>query len=973
MSKLLPSDYEITILHISDAHFGSPDEKGEQDRLTNSLITSAHDHGWEPELLVFSGDLSFSGTGEEFEKGQDWLLRLLSKWPNCKLFIVPGNHDVTRNAALLHLRRAFEDAEKFNSIRNEIQTRHPHLENFFNWHKELRDEIGDRVVSNWNENPFCTHNVLDFHAAKIRLVGLNTSLMSCDSEDEFSLVQDIKSLNAALDKPEEIRDECVIAVGHHPLSWLIDWNSSEVDRLLNQSIGAHVYLHGHNHNQTLQSISKGSGESLSTLECGAAYQGSQWPQFYAFYKLDFLNREIKSAVMSYSLSTGRWLTDTARSQEIVSQLPQLQRKTRKVNSVDDAESEPISYPLTEPISLNGSKPSTVVPDELRRRVEKDIERLTPNIDQDAERVRTEIASYMQAQLANKVDLYRHADRIKARISLTDKICRQIISGKKDYTVLNVDDVCGFRFVTLFQSDLPLLANELFKSAYNTGSGTLFRPATEARITIHTSRPDVDPLSVVPHIKDSLREWIGPSQIEIRQRSTSYSAVHIVLRHMIKRSESDLEGMPVEFQLRSGLEEFWAHVDSQLRYALSKEKGRVAGEGGWHQHLNVLKTQFDGIIQYVDLIKDIASGNDSNNQHSNKKQFQSGWTAYDESALSLSNVDEQIAKLSELPADVFNSVRKAYDLWEQADISRQFGGDAARFREAAKAFESLSNGHSEEVSDLTLLELLRNIAKQERAYMLLCAGSEKDLNTAHQIYTDLLSACPSDSILLLRMGQLMIEQQDLQKGIEYLDQTIHNLDKPPIHDADTNNRIRDLALLRKGLANFRIFESGDYAENDRIKGLENAISDASIVYEVGRNQAVKKQALNDLVYYSWEERHQSGSLRSKPSLSDEEYKRLAIELVKCYENTDIPSYRTADTLARVCVDVGMMHEAMRAATVVCNLLEKAASERSGVRKVLDKIRYSDSWLVRVMKWLNDVDEIDSLLFAHKVVNNYASDN
>ena len=59
-------------------------------------------------------------------------------------------------------------------------------------------------------------------------------------------------------------------------------------------------------------------------------------------------------------------------------------------------------------------------------------------------------------------------------------------------------------------------------------------------------------------------------------------------------------MPVEFQIRSGLEEFWGQLDHKLRYETNR--GAV-GNVAWQRHLNVLKAQFDAVIQYVDLIKE----------------------------------------------------------------------------------------------------------------------------------------------------------------------------------------------------------------------------------------------------------------------------------------------------------------------------------------------------------------------------------
>jgi hypothetical protein len=55
-----------------------------------------------PDLVVFSGDLAFSGKAEEYNLARDWLENPL--WPALpdglprdRLLLVPGNHDVDRD------------------------------------------------------------------------------------------------------------------------------------------------------------------------------------------------------------------------------------------------------------------------------------------------------------------------------------------------------------------------------------------------------------------------------------------------------------------------------------------------------------------------------------------------------------------------------------------------------------------------------------------------------------------------------------------------------------------------------------------------------------------------------------------------------------------------------------------------------------------------------------------------------------
>lgn len=122
----------ITILHVSDVHFGCPDLHGEQPRITNALTKAVHDHVAKsghraPDVCVFSGDLTHSGSVEQFTKGEAWLFTLLEPFTTCRLFIVPGNHEVQRpdnSEALSQVSKVFhaaiDTAATYNAWRADI-------------------------------------------------------------------------------------------------------------------------------------------------------------------------------------------------------------------------------------------------------------------------------------------------------------------------------------------------------------------------------------------------------------------------------------------------------------------------------------------------------------------------------------------------------------------------------------------------------------------------------------------------------------------------------------------------------------------------------------------------------------------------------------------------------------------------------------------------------------------------------------
>src|SRR5262245_30372683 len=107
MGEPMPTSDEnqpIRILHLSDIHFKV--SKGWDSepvlRTLASFVKTEVEAGLAPDLVVFSGDLAFSGKADEYALARDWLENRL--WPALpdglprdRLLLVPGNHDVDRS------------------------------------------------------------------------------------------------------------------------------------------------------------------------------------------------------------------------------------------------------------------------------------------------------------------------------------------------------------------------------------------------------------------------------------------------------------------------------------------------------------------------------------------------------------------------------------------------------------------------------------------------------------------------------------------------------------------------------------------------------------------------------------------------------------------------------------------------------------------------------------------------------------
>jgi ppGpp synthetase/RelA/SpoT-type nucleotidyltranferase len=883
---------------------------------------------------VFSGDLTFQGAPSEFQQGTEWLSKLVEGWQT-KLFVVPGNHDITRGQAHLILRLADADEKIYSHRREDLKKQLQHLDSFRNWHGNAKSVFGDSLISDWSD-PFGCHALIATNNPQLRIIGLNTALLSCGDDDLCRLVQDIPTLNNLLAKRSDEYD-CVVAVGHHPLSWLRKWNQEEVERLLKQETGANIYLHGHRHEQSAAAFATATGQSLCTLECGAAYQGSRWPQYFTFYRFDFNNREIGTRVLLYSPNSGEWVYDGGLSRAFVGPIPKLRAAEPGGPESSDSASSVVA---AEGIVTSASQNYSNVPDSELLGLFADHAIANAQIAQRA------VDIFLNSDPYFTRAEYSKSSRIKEHDQIIKKVLRRREEGANNFRVEDVTDVCGFRYITLYQSSIPLIVDRLLRSIPPGGPPhSPFCREGGVEIEVHTSRHENDPLSVVNKVRETVARWDKGLKVQERQTKTGYSSVHLIVRCRILRRGQPERHVPVEFQIRNILEEVWGQLDHKLRYETGR--GIVGGEPRL-LHLNVLKAQFDACIQYMDLIKA-----QSQEREASSTRELAG------SRQTIDSPQKELERLQGLPITLLHQVEEAYELWKQADASRQVGGEPGLYRKAADAFSSFVNGCPTEVRDAELSGLLSYTARLERAYLLMFTGAMDELIEAREIYENIIKEKPKDATVHFRLGQVLRRQSYLDEAIGQFQQSINIIEG---HDdwrlRPNEGWVYDFARLSLGFAYFRRFERKDLAHNERDAAIGMAIDWTEKVLQHHTEPDAGRRAVNNLLYYAWEERsfHPDGS---KWRVSETRFRELVAQLDSSGSAT---SYEQLDTLARAYHRLGDGIRARAFADKVCEWLENAAMKRSGGTLSLPEPRPTFQWMGRVMAYLTSDDERDALAFA-----------
>ncbi len=275
-------------IHLSDIHFGHGDAA----------------HGWDQKLVIESlrrdigamlakdptpvdailvtGDIAFSGNGRRATEytDADATLRALSAEAGLSLsqvFLVPGNHDVNR---------ASDKDRNVQRLLESLRTGHDKLDTaladagdrallarrmsaYLDFAQSFAPGCLSAQAKPPEERLYWTHRLTTKGGLPIRVVGLNTAMLSANDQDQGRLFLGREQIAKALLDPPVPPGELVMVLSHHPFrtGWLGD--EKDVDAWVRNN--AHVHLSGHVHEADTEQSRSGAGGSFVRVTAGATH------------------------------------------------------------------------------------------------------------------------------------------------------------------------------------------------------------------------------------------------------------------------------------------------------------------------------------------------------------------------------------------------------------------------------------------------------------------------------------------------------------------------------------------------------------------------------------------------------------------------------------------------------------------------------------------------------------------------------
>ena len=230
-----------------------------------------------PDVIIITGDIAFSGAKAEYEDAAKWLGQLVNEFnllPS-DVLTVPGNHDISReidrtdrNIARLIARlrageESLDDALANNGDRQLLECRLANYIDFtrrFFWGTEDAEGVAGSGLF-WFRQRTAGLGLV------IRLVGLNSSILSADNDDKEKLRVGKEQLAIGLSRHGVHPGELSIILSHHPLNWLGDYQ--EVASWIRAR--GDIHLSGHIHEGESEKLRKGGGVDLVSVVAGAVH------------------------------------------------------------------------------------------------------------------------------------------------------------------------------------------------------------------------------------------------------------------------------------------------------------------------------------------------------------------------------------------------------------------------------------------------------------------------------------------------------------------------------------------------------------------------------------------------------------------------------------------------------------------------------------------------------------------------------
>ena len=314
----------ITWLHLSDLHYYEEKTGWNAEHILETLIEDLKQleekHQLAPDMIFFTGDLAFGQVNDasgslkkQYEGANEFLEKIRNSFanpiPRENVFLVPGNHDVNRDAVSRATQKLLADVTSEEEITRMIKDVDQDWKDSF---RRLEDYM--EFLENYGYNHLLEDKdrliyaiTRDFKGIRIGIGGFNTAWSCLDDKEKGKLWMGAKWQLNQIRSALKNADISIVLL-HHPPNWFVEKEDKSFDIKLQEIFT--FSLHGHEHHKWVE---QSSGSGNLKISAGACYESSEGNNGYNIVRLNQDTQEGEVWLRTYDdEGMGGWIPKIIR-------------------------------------------------------------------------------------------------------------------------------------------------------------------------------------------------------------------------------------------------------------------------------------------------------------------------------------------------------------------------------------------------------------------------------------------------------------------------------------------------------------------------------------------------------------------------------------------------------------------------------------------------------------------------------------
>ena len=297
-------------LHLSDFHFRSGVDTFSQNVSTNEItrdIISRLSSNHPLQFVAVTGDIAFSGKPCEYEVATQFFDSIAGEigLGLNRFFVVPGNHDVDRDIwphLYAGVQQQLTNQQAVDEFLGREDERTALMERQSAFRRFQEHRFVDTTATKTADG-LARVRILNLGGLRVCILELNSAWLSGSNDRDGNLIVGERQMINALALVEEHRPHLAIALAHHPVEWMSEFDRLSCSGRLLPRLDFFHSGHRHQHEVTVRRM---PGAECHLVAAGSSHASRHYKNSYNLIELEIGTAECRVRRFEYEPSAGRF-------------------------------------------------------------------------------------------------------------------------------------------------------------------------------------------------------------------------------------------------------------------------------------------------------------------------------------------------------------------------------------------------------------------------------------------------------------------------------------------------------------------------------------------------------------------------------------------------------------------------------------------------------------------------------------------